>query len=90
MTAETDANIDKILNQILSRRGARRSQHIEKLKTEFQTLQLENERLRTEINTLRALLNEERVVVGLQRDTIKHVMKDKKAIEKRLLELEQS
>ena len=90
MTTETEATIDKLLDRILNQRGARRKRHVEELKAEFQTVQLENERLRTEINTLRALLDKERVVVGLQKDTIKHVMADKKAIEKRLLQLEES
>ena len=90
MTTQTEATIDKLLDRILNQRGARRKRHVEELKTEFQTVQLENERLRTEINTLRALLDKERVVVGLQKDTIKHIMKDKKAIEKRLLKLEES
>ena len=75
--------IDKLLDRILTKRGARRKRHIAELKLEFQALH-------TEINTLRALLDKERVVVSLQKDTIKHVMKDKKAIEKRLLELEES
>ena len=90
MTTQTEATIDKLLDRILNQRGARRKRHVEELKTEFQTVQLENERLRTEINTLRALLDKEGVVVGLQKDTIKHIMKDKKAIEKRLLKLEES
>ena len=89
-TQNPQTTIDKLLDRILTKRGARRKRHIAELKMEFQALY-------TEINTLRALLDKERatiglqkVTIGLQKDTIKHVMQDKKVIEKRLLELEQS
>ena len=83
MATQNEITIDKLIDRILNQRGARRKLHVVELRMEF-------EALHTEINTLRALLDKERVVVSLQKDTIKHVMKDKKAIEKRLLELEQS
>ena len=82
--------VDKIIERIVNRRGARRKTHVVELKSEFQALQLENERLKTKTNTLQTLLAQEREVVRMQRDTIKHIMSDKKIIEKQLLQLQKS
>ena len=85
-----EQTVDTLIDRIVKQRGARRKKHIVELKTEFQAIQLENERLKTNANTLQALLAQEREVIRMQRDTIKHIMSDKKIIEKQLLQLQKS
>ena len=73
--------VDTLIERIVSQRGARRKKHIVELKMEFEALQ-------TKANMLQAILDQEREVVRMQRDTIKAIMSDKKIIEKKLLQLQ--
>ena len=83
----TEETLDTMIEKLLTRRGERRKKHIVEIKSEFDAVHLENQRLKTKVNTLMALLEQEREVVRMQRDTIKHIMADKKVIEKELLQL---
>ena len=73
--------VDTLIDRIVKQRGARRKKHIVELKMEFEALQ-------TKANMLQAILDQEREVVRMQRDTIKAIMSDKKIIEKKLLQLQ--